>query len=248
MNQVVLTQESRPPLPTGARRPHSGAMSRADRAAAHEALEQLLTLFAPPEPLRMTYTEFLDWADEDTLAEWIALPGEGDLGEVVMTSPASNRHQDLVRFLVSVLGIYVEQTQTGVVLPAPFQMRLEHGREPDLLFVATKHLERLKQNYLDGPADLVIEIISPESAARDRGEKFYEYARGGVPEYWLIDYEMKWVEFYQLQGQRYHLVMEGREGVYTSAVLSDFRLDVAWLWQEPLPPVLDIARVLGLIK
>jgi len=122
----------------------------------------------PPE--KMTYEEFLAWADEDTLAEWVD-------GEVVIYSPASDRHQDLSGFLESVLRSFVEARQLGVVRSAPFQMKLERGREPDLLFVASEHLERLKETYLDGPADLVVEVVSPDSVGRDRGEKFYILCR-----------------------------------------------------------------------
>ena len=161
----------------------------------------------PPDRPKMTYEEFLAWADEDTLAEWVN-------GEVVMTSPASNRHQDLIGFLESVLRPFVETHQLGIVRSAPFQMKLEHGREPDLLFVAQAHMDRLKRNYLDGPADLVIEIISPESAGRDRGEKFYEYAAGWRAEYWLIDPDTHWAEIYRLSENRYRLAFEGGEGEY----------------------------------
>ncbi len=203
----------------------------------HRLLDALL---APAEPPRMTYEEFLAWAGEDTLAEWIAL--EGGVGKVMMYSPASKRHQQLASFLERVLGMFVEQRDLGVVLVTPFQMKLEHGREPDLLFVAREHLGRLKETYLDGPADLVVEIVSPESEGRDRGEKFYEYARGGVSEYWLIDPQIQWADFYQLEGERYRTVFSGEEGEYHALVLPDFRLRVEWLWQEPLPNPL---RVLG---
>ena len=204
-------------------------------------------LLAPAEPRKMTYEEFLAWADEDTLAEWVALPG-GEVGEVVMYSPASRQHQNMADFLLKVVGTYVESHNLGMVISAPFQMRLEHGREPDLLFVAREHLERLKQTYLDGPADLAVEIVSPESVGRDRGEKFYEYERGGVPEYWLIDPQTKRAEFYQLTAAgQYRLVPSDAEGVYRSAVLPNFWLRVEWLWQEPLPLVLDVVRELGLI-
>ena len=94
-------------------------------ALADDLRSRLLeVLVAPASPRKMTYDEFLAWANEDTLAEWVD-------GEVVMYSPASNRHQDLARFLTSVLGIYVETHSLGVIRPAPFQMKLEHGREPD---------------------------------------------------------------------------------------------------------------------
>jgi Uma2 family endonuclease len=207
----------------------------------------LEVLLSPSEPRRMTYEEFLAWADEDTLAEWVALPG-GEVGEVVMYSPASRRHQGIADFLTSVMRSFVEQRDLGVVLSAPFQMRLEHGREPDLLFVASEHLARLKETHLDGPADLAVEIVSPESAGRDRGDKFYEYEAGGISEYWLIDSQTERAEFYQLTaGGRYRQVSPNAEGVYRSAVLPGFWLQVEWLWQEPLPKTLDVLRELGLI-
>lgn len=195
-----------------------------------------------PLPLRMSYEQFLEWADEDTLAEW-------EHGEVIMASPASDRHQDLVRFLVSVLGIYVEARGLGVVRPAPFQLKLESsGREPDLVFISRAHLDRVKTSYVDGPADLVVEIVSLESIERDRGTKFVEYEAAGIPEYWLIDPLRNWAEFYQLDPEgRYNTTFAGRQGIYESSMLPDFCLHIDWLWQIPLPPVLDVLRELHLI-
>lgn len=196
---------------------------------------------------KMTYEEFLAWADEDTLAEWVALPGE-QMGEAIMTSPASKQHQSIADFLNRLICTFVEQHNLGIVLSAPFQMKLEHGREPDLLFVATAHLGRLQETFLDGPADLVIEIISPESVSRDRGDKFYEYEAGGVREYGLIDPLRQVAEFYRLDERgRYGVTLARREGVYHSEVVTGFWLRVEWLWQEPLPKTLDVLRELGLL-
>ena len=202
--------------------------------------ELMELLIFPPEKRRMSYEEFLEWADEDTLAEWVD-------GEVIMYSPASDRHQDLVRFLSAVLSIYVEVHESGVIRPAPFQMKLAHsGREPDLMFVARGHLDRLKETHLDGPADLVVEVVSPESVRRDRGEKFYEYQEAGIPEYWLIDPDEEWAEFWVLKPSgRYHLAMEGREGEYRSQAIEGFWLRVEWLWQKPLPSVDEVMLEIG---
>lgn len=191
--------------------------------------------------LRMTYEEFLAWADEDTLAEWVD-------GEIIMSSPASRVHQDIAGFLNSIVRIYVTTRNLGVTYSAPFQMKIENGREPDLLFVQRDHLQRLQPTYLDGPADLVVEIISPESVGRDRGDKFSEYEAGGVPEYWLIDPIRQWAEFYQLNDeQRYATVFAGKEGVYRSAMLRDFWLRVEWLWQSPLPhPLRALGEITGI--
>ncbi len=185
----------------------------------------------PPSPGHgMTYEEFLAWTDEDTLAEWVD-------GEVVMNSPANLRHEEIEAFLSDLLKAYAAVHSLGKVLSSRFQMKLSSsGREPDLLFIATQHLDRLKDTYLDGPADLVVEIVSPESAGRDRGDKFYEYRAAGIPEYWLIDPMLTQAEFYQLDAQgRYQLAPPDAQGIYRSRVAPGFWLSVDWLWQDPLP-------------
>lgn len=213
-----------------------------DLERADELRRELIALLSLPryEQPRMTYEQFLDWLDEDTLAEW-------EDGKVEMTSPASLRHQEIANFLVEVLSGFVRTYDLGRVLDGPFQMKLSaSGREPDVLFVATAHLGRLQPTYLDGPADLVVEIISPESEGRDRGKKYYEYQDNGVPEYWLIDPQREVAEFYQLDEHgHYVVVMPDAQGVYQSRALPRFWLRVAWLWQNPLPnsirALLDIA-------
>lgn len=188
----------------------------------------------------MTYEEFLAWADEDTYAEWVN-------GEVIMISPASRRHQKIAWFLATLFSAFADRHELGEVLTAPFQMRLAtSGREPDVLFIAKEHLDRLHDTFLAGPADLVVEVVSPESAARDRGEKFYEYEAAGIREYWLIDPEREIAEIYALEDGRYYPAFVGREGRYASRVLPGFWLHIEWLWQDPLPPLADVLRELGL--
>jgi Uma2 family endonuclease len=202
---------------------------------------KLLELLLPPmENPYVPYEEFLARADEDTLAEWVQ-------GEVRPYSPASRSHQDIAGFLYAILRTYVELHHLGVVLLAPFQMKLSRsGREPDVLFVAQEHLHRLHPTHLEGPADLVIEIVSPESAPRDRGEKFYEYQEAGIPEYWLIDPQSQWAEFYQRdeRGRFQHAPLDP-QGIYRSRVIPGFWLRVDWLWQDPLPPVDVILLEIG---
>lgn len=185
----------------------------------------------PPKE-KMTWEEFLAWTDEDTHAEWVN-------GEVIMTMPASLRHQDIKYFLMSLLHKYTRLNNLGKVIDAPFLMRLPFkpsGREPDILFIQQRHLARLHETFLDGPADLVVEIISPESIARDRGDKFVEYEEAKIPEYWLIDPVRTRAEFYVLDRKgHYRLVEPDENGNYHSRVVTGFWLHVAWLWQDPLP-------------
>jgi Uma2 family endonuclease len=198
---------------------------------------------APPGD-KVSFEAFLEWADEDTWAEWVG-------GEVIPMVPASNRHQDLADWLISILRLFIEAHGLGWIRSAPFLMRLSStvAREPDLLFVTNEHQGRVKEAYLDGPADLLIEIVSPDSIARDRGEKFVEYEAAGVIEYWLIDPLRQQAELYQLADDgRYRLIPPDAEGVYYSRVLTGFRLRPDWLWLEPLPKVLHVARELGLLS
>ena len=194
--------------------------------------------------VKMTYGEFLEWLDEDTHAEWIN-------GEVIFMTPISIEHQNLGRFLLSLISHFVDLHQLGVVAYDPFQMKTAPelpSRAPDILFVANENLSRLEETYLNGPADLVVEIISPGSRGTDRGDKFYEYEEGGVREYWLIDPQRHQVEFYLYSKDGiYCLAPISEEGVFRSIVLQGLWLKTNWLWKESMPPVLDVLREWGLV-
>jgi len=191
---------------------------------------------------KLSYEDFLAWCDEDIWAEWVD-------GEIIILPSGSVQHQSILGFLSCVLGVYIESHNLGEVLMAPFQMKLGKdlsGRAPDLLYIASAHLDRLKEFYLDGPADMVVEIISKESVSRDRGEKFTEYEAAGVSEYWLIDPIRQEARFYRLgTDSYYHPALPDDEGIYHSEVVKGFWLKVSWLWQEPLPPVWKVCRELG---
>jgi Uma2 family endonuclease len=183
--------------------------------------------------LKMSYEEYLAWEGEGRHGEWVD-------GEVIVFMPKPP-HQRLVRFLGSLVSAFVELLRLGEVLTAPCEMRIRVGgpsREPDILFVETEHLDRITGDRVEGPADLVVEIISPDSVRRDRFEKKNEYEAAGIPEYWVVDSRpgKRRTEFHQLgPNGKYVAAPVGRDGRYHAAVLPGFWLDTAWLWQDPLP-------------
>ncbi len=194
----------------------------------------------PPKG-KLSFQEFLEWLDEDTWAEWVE-------GEVEMVSPATTQHQRVQGFLWQVMGTFVRARELGEVLGAPYLIELPsvlRGREPDLIFVAAPRRLEAEATHLEGAPELVVEIVSPQSVARDRGSKFVEYEMAGVSEYWLIDLLRRRAEFYQLDAEgRYALALGGAAGVYRSAVVPGFWLRVEWLWQEPLPsPLRAVAEI-----
>jgi Uma2 family endonuclease len=191
----------------------------------------------------MTYEQFLEWLDDETHAEWVN-------GEVVLMSPINSLHDRLVGWLRAILQLFLDEHPIGQLRGDPFQMKTGPdlpGRAPDLIFVATENLQRLHHTWLEGPADLAVEVISPDSITRDREEKFSEYEQGGVREYWLLDPQERKAEFFQLdEDGRYQPVPLDEEGIFRSQALPGFWLRPEWLW-EPLPRLLDVLREWGLI-
>jgi Uma2 family endonuclease len=195
--------------------------------------------------LRMSYDEYLTWAEEDIHAEWVD-------GEVILQMPPKQPHQLVVVFLLRLLGQFIELFQGGRLLPAPFEMRAVpdgSAREPDLLYVAPEHLDRLSDTRLSGPADLVVEVISDESVARDRADKFYEYQAVGVTEYWIIDPRpgFERADFYVLDNTgRYQPVPVDADGRYQSTVVAGFWLQADWVLEAEAPEVLKaLAQIVG---
>jgi Uma2 family endonuclease len=195
-------------------------------------------------PRHMSYEEWLAWEHEGGLTEWVN-------GEVIIFMPPLDEHQRIVEFLDRLMGLFVELFNLGMVRIAPFTMRAKpggQGREPDLFFLASAHMSRLTRKELAGPADLIVEVISEDSIARDRDDKFYEYQEAGVREYWIIDPRpgKQRVDLYVLGPDgRYQPVIATSDNMYHSAVLTNFWLKEAWLWSEKPNPLAALTEIVG---
>lgn len=176
---------------------------------------------------------------DDYLAYFAGDFCELENGNVIKMSPSSLRHEELVFFLRTLLSFYFEAKPTGRVIAAPFVMRLaddRYGREPDLLIVLNDNPGTLHKSYMDGAADICIEIVSPESVTRDHGEKFQEYEKGGVGEYWIIDPLHEECRFFRLTDDGHYLrYAEDASGHYITPRLPQFRLHIPTLLADPLP-------------
>jgi len=194
--------------------------------------------------LRMSYEQYLRWADENVHAEWVD-------GEVIVFMPPKTRHQEIVSFLNSLLNFYARFFQLGSVFTAPFEMRLSPAgpsREPDILFVARHNLARLTAERLEGPADLVVEVVSEDSLRRDREQKFAEYQSFGVREYWLVDSRTAQggVEAYALNEAGVYEPLPAEEDVIRSVVLKGFWVRVQWLIAQEMPdPLSALVQMVG---
>ena len=191
----------------------------------------------------MTEEEFEAWCDEDVKAEYVD-------GEGIVHSPVSTRHSDAVWFIGYLLKTIVQQHDLGRVLGPEVQVRLRPGlrRVPDLLFVAKARADMIQPTLIEGAPDLIVEIVSPDSVERDWREKYLEYQTAGVGEYWVVDLEYQRLAVYRLSEERRYKAVPAEEGVYRSQVLPGFWLQAEWLWQEPLPNELDVAREMGILS
>jgi Uma2 family endonuclease len=201
-------------------------------AGAHAALK---------EPL--SFEAFLQQYD-DTHAEWVN-------GEAIPKTPASVEHQRTSGFLLGLLVNWLAYHNLGKVYHPPLLVKLslpdnrEVAREPDIVVILNGNLGRFAEQYFDGAPDLIVEIVSPASRHTDRTVKYEEYETAGVPEYWLVDPDRQYAEFFQRDDAGlYRVAFSGSEGVYRSRVLEGFWLQVEWLWTRP--PLREVLKRLGL--
>jgi Uma2 family endonuclease len=200
---------------------------------------------APEKPAalpRMTEAEFDAWCTPDTRAEYVD-------GKVILMSPVVPEHGKLDRFFIALLTLFLELRPQGELVGPEVQARLRPGlrRVPDLFYVTREHAGRIGATLVEGAPDLAIEIVSTESIARDWRDKFLEYQAAGVREYWIVDPAARVVHLYVLDAEGRYQQQEEQDGRLVSTVLEGFWLKPEWLWQEPLPKVMDCLRELGVL-
>lgn len=140
----------------------------------------------------------------------------------------TERHQAIVAYLYRLLYA-LTQRRGGKAIFAAMPLRLWVGkmREPDLMYLLPEHLHLRKEQYWQW-SDLVIEVVSEGNRSHDLERKRFEYARAGIPEYWIVDPLYQTITVLRLEGDRYieHGVF-GRGETATSALLPDLATDVS---------------------
>jgi len=141
-------------------------------------------------------------------------------GEEFMTPAPNLNHQKVVGNIYRLLANHVVAFKLGQVLVAPTDVILsDHDVvEPDVLFVAEKNVSILKEKNIQGPPDLVVEVLSPSTGAEDRGPKLDLYDRKGIREYWIVDLPDRTVEIREFGNpRRTRVYQEGQS--FESALL-----------------------------
>jgi Uma2 family endonuclease len=157
-------------------------------------------------------------------------------GQVIMHSPARFRHTQIRELLARLLGAYVDFNNLGWVGSEKVLVALTRNDfEPDIVFYGREKAAALRPDQtLFPPPDLVVEILSDTTEARDRGVKMEDYAAHGVAEYWLVDPDREVVELYDLEGERYTLRAKQADGTLRSRVISGFAVPVRAVFDRAL--------------
>jgi Uma2 family endonuclease len=168
-------------------------------------------------------------------------------GVIYLAAPEAIRTSDLSCWLLSLMFGFVQQKNLGAICYSRVAFRLGDydGPEPDIAFIRKERLQLCRRNYFDGPPDLAIEVVSPESEHRDYKLKRRQYEIGRIPEYLIVDEMEKKLVLLRLNRTRYREVKDAGTVVSCNA-LPGFWLRPAWLWQDPLPLITDVlAEIAG---
>ena len=177
-----------------------------------------------------------------TFEEFCFLIKDGEKGDLIdgviyISSPDNTDANKLFLWLAGLMDDFVTERELGEVFGSRVAFRLgePHGPEPDIAFVRTERLHLVQRGFVDGPPDLAIEIVSPDSVERDYIRKREQYRRAGVMEYWIVDEMEQRIVLLRRNTSGAYREIKPRKGVLHSKALPGFWLRSEWLWQEPRP-------------
>jgi Uma2 family endonuclease len=177
---------------------------------------------------RFTYADYLGWEGPERC--------EIINGETFMMSSPTVEHQAISGEIYLQLGNFL-RGKPCKVFAAPLDVRLfpeeDHSDDtvvqPDILVICDK--SKLSKGSVDGPPDLVMEILSPANTQKQMFLKFESYLNAGVREYWVLDPEEKKVQVHVLREGRYISSVYKKDAVVPVSVLPPFNLDLKTLWE-----------------
>ena len=177
---------------------------------------------------------FWEYVNEDSNCELIN-------GVLVIHSPASEEHEDIFSYLNALFRLYLEKNNAGKIYGSRFVMKLSKkwNSEPDLFIVLPNNYSNIKETYYEGPADLVIEILSKSTRELDLEKKLPEFLRVGVKEVWIIDSQNKELSIFHKNDNQVYKNYKSDE-IVKSQVLPKFKFKIKWLWFRKEFPVIQV--------
>jgi Uma2 family endonuclease len=183
-------------------------------------------MMAARSRVRFKATDIWDVSDDNLRYEVID-------GELFMTPAPSWQHQEALMKLALIVGQWVYGHGLGRVVQSPVGVVLdeEDGVQPDLIYVSRERASIISERGIEGAPDLVVEVLSPSTEARDRGVKMRRYAVAGVAHYWLVDLRTQALEAYILGEDGYQPAgVFGPGTVFRPALFPGLDITIDTLW------------------
>ena len=172
---------------------------------------------------RLTYQDYFDLPESDDRYELID-------GELYMAPGPIPEHQLFLYYLAKAIEEFATRHGLGITLIAPLDVVLSDADvfQPDIVFVSNERRSIIRKGLnVQGAPDLVVEVLSPSTAQRDRTLKRERYARFGVREYWIADIVGGTVEVNVSSGDKFEVVgMYGEGDIFESPLLPGLEVDV----------------------
>jgi Uma2 family endonuclease len=151
-----------------------------------------------------------------TMMEVYKMLPEGTLAELIdnvlyMSPSPRAKHQTILNEINFQLLHYFKDNKTGMVYISPLDVYLDSDKnvvQPDLIIVLNETMHILKDDYIHGVPDMIIEILSPGNQKHDLVRKKDLYERFGVKEYWIVNPDNKLAIGFELKDKMYQLITE----------------------------------------
>jgi len=180
------------------------------------------------EGKRYTYAEYYSW-DDDT--RWELMEG----APYAMVPAPGQKHQSIVGELYAQLATFLKKKPCKVFV-SPFDVRLNADSnddtvvQPDVIVVCD--MTKLDGKSCVGAPDMVIEVLSPSTARRDRFMKLRLYQLAGIREYWIVDPDLKAVSVHVLEDGKYFIAVYDETDVAPVNALKGCVIDLSEVFME----------------
>jgi Uma2 family endonuclease len=154
-------------------------------------------------------------------------------GKLYVTPAPVPEHQSASGNLFGLIWTHVRQHKLGRIWAAPVGVVLDRltAVQPDLVYLSNARREIVSERAVEGAPDLVVEVLSPGTRARDRGIKLRRYAEAGIPHYWIVDARSRTLEAYELVRGEYQLRERCEDDqLFRPALFPGLEIPLAELW------------------
>jgi Uma2 family endonuclease len=180
--------------------------------------------------------QFWEIANEDANFELID-------GVLVIHSPASTEHEQIFHYLSQLFSIFIDEPKKGQVLGSRLVMRLSEkwNPEPDLMVIMPENYSKIETTRINGPADIVVEILSDSTRDLDLNKKIPQYLTSGVKEIWVIDPSEKIISIYNQASRRIYNNPESDTEIQ-SEIIKEIKIFEKWIWHRSSFPAVKIIK------